>query len=96
VISTESGAASAEGLSRGDAGPDTLARLNEYSGTDQTFDNPGCRLRRNLEGVAQAIDRDEWRAAMDDFFEDGPDDLGTPGRVATVQFHKASLPAGVR
>ena len=81
---------------RGDAGPDTLAGLNEYSGTDQTFDDSGCRLRGKLEGGAQAIDRDEWRAAMDDFFEDGPDDLGTPGRVATVYFHKASLPSGVR
>jgi hypothetical protein len=33
---------------------------------------------------------------MDDFFEDGPDDLGAPGCVSTVHFHKASLPSGVR
>jgi hypothetical protein len=32
---------------------------------------------------------------MNDFLEDGSDDLGTTSGVATVQLHKASLPSRV-
>ena len=40
------------------------------------------------------VNRDERRAAVDDFLENGPDDLGPASGIATVEFHNASLDSG--
>jgi len=44
ALSLKARPAVAGGWLRGDAGPHTLARLDQHSGTDQTFDDTGCRL----------------------------------------------------
>jgi len=55
------------------------------------------RARQELRELAfareslESVDRDEGRTPVDDFLENGSDDLGTARRVATVYFHKASL-----
>jgi hypothetical protein len=79
------------GLLWRDAGPDALTSVREQSSTHQTFNDAGRRLRRNLERIPECVYRDEGRPAVDDFLENGSDDLGTARRVATVCFHKASL-----
>lgn len=79
---------------RGDASPDALTRLHQNTGADQTLDDPRGCFRRDLKGVLQSVDGDEWRAAMDDFFENGPDDFGTASRIPTIQLHNASLDSG--
>jgi len=76
---------------RGDAGPDTLAGLDEHAGADQPVDDPGRSFGRDLKGIAKAVYRDKRGAAVDDFFQNGSNDFGTTRRVATVCFHKASL-----
>jgi len=76
---------------RRDACPDALTGFDQNTGTDQAFDDATGRFGRDLKGVLQSLDRDEGRAAMDNFFENGPDDLGSPSGIATVQLHNASL-----
>ena len=76
---------------RRDACPDALTGLHQDTGTHQAFDDTRGRFGGDLKGVFQSLDRDEGRAAMDNFFENGPDDLGSPSGIATVQLHNASL-----
>ena len=79
---------------RGDPRPDALAGLDENSGAHKTFDDAGRRLGRDLKRVLQPVNRDERRAAMDDFLENGPDDLGPASGITTIEFHNASLDSG--
>ena len=78
-----------------DPGPDALAGRNEDPGADQSLDDARGGFGRDLQGVAKSVDRDKRRAAVDDLLENGPDDFGTTGSVATVQLHNASLRSGV-
>ncbi len=70
--------------SGGDARPDALTGLDQNTGADQAFDDARSRLGGDLKGVLQTLDRDEGRAAVDDFFENCPDDLCPASGIATV------------
>jgi hypothetical protein len=75
----------------GDAGPNTLTRFGQQSGAHEPFDDASGSLGRDLEGSTKSVYRDKRRATVDDFLENGSDDLRTAGGVATIHIHKASL-----
>ena len=79
---------------RRDPGPDALAGFDQDAGAHQTFDDASGRFRGHLQGIAQPLDGDEGGAAMDDFFENCPDDLGSASGITTIEFHNASLDSG--
>jgi len=75
----------------GDARPDAFAGFDQDAGAHQTFDDASGRFRGNLQGIAQPRDGDEGGAAVDDFFENCPDDLSSASGITTISFHNASL-----
>ena len=74
-----------------DASPDTLPRFGQQSGAHESFDDARGSFGRDLQGSTKSVYRDKRRATVDDFLENGSDDLRTAGRVATIYIHKASL-----
>jgi hypothetical protein len=75
----------------GDASPNTLTCFGQQSGAHEPFHDARGSLGRDLEGSTKSVYRDKRRATVDDFLENGSDDLRTAGRVATIHIHKASL-----
>jgi hypothetical protein len=75
----------------GDARPDAVAGLDEHARGDEPFDDASRGFRGDLQRVAQSVDCDEWCASVHDLFEYRSDDLGSPGRIATIGFHRISL-----
>jgi len=74
----------------GDSRPDAFAGFDQDAGAHQTFDDASGRFRGNLQGIAQPRDGDQGGAAVDDFFENCPDDLSSASGITTVEFHNAS------
>ena len=68
----------------GDSRPDAFAGFDQDAGAHQTFDDASGRFRGNLQGIAQPRDGDEGGAAVDDFFENCPDDLSPASGITTV------------
>jgi hypothetical protein len=78
-----------------DASPDAVPGRDQDARADQSFDDACGGFGRDLQGVAKSVDRDKRRAAVDDLLENGPDDFGTTGGVATIQLQNASSRPGV-
>jgi hypothetical protein len=72
-----------------------LPGLDQDPRAYQAFDDAGGGFRGNLQGVTKSVDRDKWRASVDDLLENGPHNFGTTGSVASVQLHNAALRSGV-
>ena len=68
----------------GDPRPEAFAGFDPGAGAYQTFDDASGRFRGNLQGIAQPRDGDEGGAAVDDFFENCPDDLSPASGITTV------------
>ena len=68
----------------GDSSPDTLTGFGQESCAHESFDDTRGSLGRHLERGTKSVDRDKGRATVDDFLENGSDDLRTAGRVATI------------
>ena len=68
----------------GDSRPDAFAGFDQDAGAHQTFDDASGRFRGNLQGIAQPRDGDGGGAAVDDFFENCPDDLSSASGITTI------------
>ena len=69
---------------RGDPRPDAFAGFDQDAGAHQTFDDASGGFRGNLQGIAQPRDGDQGDAAVDNFFENCPDDFSSASGITTV------------
>jgi hypothetical protein len=70
---------------RGNLRPDAAPHFFEHSGAHETLDDAEGGLWGDVQGIPKALDRDDRRGSVDDFFQNGPDDLGTTIRITTVR-----------
>jgi hypothetical protein len=68
----------------GDPRPEAFARFDQDASAYQTFDDASGRFWRNPQGIAQPLDGDKGGAAVDDFFENCPDDFSPASGITTV------------